>query len=311
MMIESMSERMSDPTQEKSMYQNEPALSHNERLAQEIRRGVSHALAEDLGYLPLQQGDITASLIPTSQQATATIITREDCVVCGVAWVDEVFQQLSEQVVIQWHVKDGDVVSSNTVLCEISGPARMLLTGERTALNFLQTLSGTATTTAQYVALLGDSKTKLLDTRKTLPGLRLAQKYAVSCGGGKNHRIGLYDAFLIKENHIAAAGSINAAVATARQNFPGKPVEVEVEDLTELQQALQAGADIIMLDNFYIADIQQAVAMNQGQAKLEVSGNITSEALKALSSTGVDYISSGALTKNVKAIDLSMRLRSL
>jgi nicotinate-nucleotide pyrophosphorylase (carboxylating) len=286
-------------------------LSHNERLAQEVRRGVSHALAEDLGYLPLQQGDITASLIPTEQQATATIITREDCVVCGVAWVDEVFQQLSEQVVIQWHVKDGDAVGSNTVLCEISGPARMLLTGERTALNFLQTLSGTATTTAQYVALLGDSETKLLDTRKTLPGLRLAQKYAVSCGGGKNHRMGLYDAFLIKENHIAAAGSIQAAVTSARQNFPGKIVEVEVEDLTELQQALDAGADIIMLDNFFIADIQQAVAMNQGQAKLEVSGNITSDALKALSSTGVDYISSGALTKNVRAIDLSMRLRSL
>lgn len=306
MMITAMSEAM--PNQQGP---NNPDFSHNERLAQEIRRGVSHALAEDLGYLPLQQGDITASLIPIDHQATATIITREDCVVCGVAWVDEVFQQLSDQVVIQWHVKDGDAVGSNTLLCEISGPARMLLTGERTALNFLQTLSGTATTTAQYVALLGDSKTKLLDTRKTLPGLRLAQKYAVSCGGGKNHRIGLYDAFLIKENHIAAAGSIKAAVTTARQNFPGKPVEVEVEDLTELQQALQAGADIIMLDNFYIADIQQAVTMNQGQAKLEVSGNITSEALKALSSTGVDYISSGALTKNVKAIDLSMRLRSL
>jgi len=315
MMTKSMSELMPEPMpesmSEKSIYQSHPELSQNERLAQEIRRGVSHALAEDLGYLPLQQGDITASLIPMSQQATATIITREDCVVCGVAWVDEVFQQLSEQVVIQWHVKDGDAVSSNTVLCEITGPARMLLTGERTALNFLQTLSGTATTTAQYVALLGDSKTKLLDTRKTLPGLRLAQKYAVSCGGGKNHRIGLYDAFLIKENHIAAAGSINAAVATARQNFPGKPVEVEVEDLTELQQALQAGADIIMLDNFYIADIQQAVVINKGQAKLEVSGNITSEALKSLSSTGVDYISSGALTKNVRAIDLSMRLHSL
>ena len=212
MMIKSMSEPMS----EKSMYQSHPELSHNERLAQEIRRGVSHALAEDLGYLPLQQGDITASLIPTEQQATATIISREDCVICGVAWVDEVFQQLSDQVVIQWHVKDGDTVSSNAILCEISGPARMLLTGERTALNFLQTLSGTATTTAQYVALLGGSNTKLLDTRKTLPGLRLAQKYAVSCGGGKNHRIGLYDAFLIKENHIAAAGSIKAAVTTAR-----------------------------------------------------------------------------------------------
>ncbi|WP_373689817.1 carboxylating nicotinate-nucleotide diphosphorylase [Rheinheimera sp.] len=286
-------------------------ISHHERLVQEIRRGVSHALAEDLGYLPLAQGDITASLIPETQQATATIITREDCVICGVDWVEEVFQQLSDQVVIQWFVKDGDAVNANTLLCEISGPARVLLTGERTALNFLQTLSGTATTTAKYVALLGNSKTRLLDTRKTLPGLRLAQKYAVTCGGGKNHRIGLYDAFLIKENHIAAAGSIANAVQTARQNFPGKAVEVEVEDLTELEQALKAGADIIMLDNFHIADIQQAVALNKGQAKLEVSGNITSEALKALGATGVDYISSGALTKNVQAVDLSMRLRSL
>jgi nicotinate-nucleotide pyrophosphorylase (carboxylating) len=286
-------------------------ISHHERLTQEIRRGVSHALAEDLGYLPLAQGDITASLIPPTQQATATIITREDCVVCGVDWVEEVFQQLSDQVVIQWFVKDGDVVTANTLLCEISGPARILLTGERTALNFLQSLSGTATTTAKYVALLGNSKTRLLDTRKTLPGLRLAQKYAVTCGGGKNHRIGLYDAFLIKENHIAAAGSIANAVNSARQNFPGKAVEVEVEDLTELEQALKAGADIIMLDNFHIADIHQAVALNKGQAKLEVSGNITSEALKALGATGVDYISSGALTKNVQAIDLSMRLRSL
>lgn len=286
-------------------------ISHHERLMQEIRRGVSHALAEDLGYLPLAQGDITASLIPPTQQATATIITREDCVICGVDWVEEVFQQLSDQVVIQWFVKDGEAVAANTLLCEISGPARVLLTGERTALNFLQTLSGTATTTAHYVALLGNSKTRLLDTRKTLPGLRLAQKYAVTCGGGKNHRIGLYDAFLIKENHIAAAGSIANAVLAARQNFPGKAVEVEVEDLTELEQALAAGADIIMLDNFHIADIQQAVALNKGQAKLEVSGNITSESLKALGATGVDYISSGALTKNVQSIDLSMRLRCL
>ncbi|WP_430458281.1 carboxylating nicotinate-nucleotide diphosphorylase [Rheinheimera sp.] len=276
---------------------------------QEIRRGVSHALAEDLGYLPIQQGDITASLIPAEQQATATVITREDCVVCGTAWVDEVFAQLSDQAVIQWFVQDGDKVTANTVLCEISGPARILLTGERTALNFLQTLSGTATTTARYVALLNGSKTRLLDTRKTLPGMRLAQKYAVSCGGGKNHRIGLYDAFLIKENHIAAAGSIANAVQTARQNFPGKTVEVEVEDLTELEQALAAGADIIMLDNFHIADIMQAVALNQGRAKLEVSGNVTADSLKALASTNVDYISSGALTKNVQSIDLSMRLR--
>ncbi len=289
---------------------SEAPINQPERLQQEIRRGVSHALAEDLGYLPLQQGDITASLIPAAQQATATIITREDCVICGVGWVEEVFQQLSDQVVLQWHVKDGDVVKANSLLVEISGPARILLTGERTALNFLQTLSGTATTTARYVALLEGSQTRLLDTRKTLPGMRLAQKYAVSCGGGKNHRIGLYDAFLIKENHIAAAGGIANAVHTARQNFPGKPVEVEVEDLTELAQALEAGADIIMLDNFHIADIQQAVQLNQGRAKLEVSGNITSDALKALSSTGVDFISSGALTKNVQAIDLSMRLRT-
>jgi len=276
---------------------------------QEIRRGVSHALAEDLGYLPIQQGDITASLIPASQQATATVITREKCVICGTMWVDEVFAQLCAETVIQWFVQDGDKVAANTVLCEITGPARILLTGERTALNFLQTLSGTATTTAKYVALLNGSKTRLLDTRKTLPGLRLAQKYAVSCGGGKNHRIGLYDAFLIKENHIAAAGSIACAVKAARENFPGKTVEVEVEDLTELEQALAAGADIIMLDNFHIADIMQAVAMNQGQAKLEVSGNVTAESLKALSATNVDYISSGALTKNIESIDLSMRLR--
>ncbi len=284
-------------------------LTQQERLMHEIKQGVSHALAEDLGYLPLQQGDITASLIPHEQAAIATVITREDCVICGTAWVDEVFAQLSEQVVIQWHVADGDRVKANSLLCEISGPARILLTGERTALNFLQTLSGTATTTSQYVALLGGSKTRLLDTRKTLPGLRLAQKYAVSCGGGKNHRMGLYDAFLIKENHIAAAGSIANAVNTARANFPGKPVEVEVEDLTELEQALAANADIIMLDNFHIADIVKAVSINKGKAKLEVSGNITAEALKSLSTTGVDYISSGALTKNVRAIDLSMRLR--
>jgi nicotinate-nucleotide pyrophosphorylase (carboxylating) len=212
---------------------------------------------------------------------------------------------------VEWFVKDGEKVTANSMLCELTGPARILLTGERTALNFIQSLSGTATTTDQYVSLLAGSSTRLLDTRKTLPGMRLAQKYAVACGGGKNHRLGLYDAFLIKENHIAAAGSIDKAVALARQNFPGKPVEVEVEDLIEFEQALQAGADIIMLDNFHIADIQRAVSLNKGRAKLEVSGNITTEALRSLSSTGVDYISSGALTKNMQAIDLSMRLRSI
>lgn len=281
---------------------------HSILLQQEIIRSVSAALAEDLGFLPLSEGDITASLIPQSQQATATIITREPCVICGTAFADEVFRQLGNDVKLHWQVKDGEKVAANTVLCTLTGPARILLTGERTALNFLQLLSGTATTTAHYVQFLQGSKTHLLDTRKTLPGLRFAQKYAVTTGGGKNHRIGLYDAFLIKENHIAAAGSIANAVACARQNFPGKPVEVETENLQELQQALSAGADIIMLDNFSTADIVQAVSLNNGQAKLEVSGNITSDRLTELAATGVDYISSGALTKHVQAIDLSMRL---
>ncbi|MEO3864296.1 carboxylating nicotinate-nucleotide diphosphorylase [Rheinheimera fenheensis] len=282
--------------------------SHSTLQQQELQRAVAAALAEDLGFLSLEQGDITASLIPATQQASATIITREDCVVCGTAFADEVFRQLGDKVKINWQVKDGDKVSANTVLCKLNGHARLLLTGERTALNFLQLLSATATTTAHYVAFLAGSNTRLLDTRKTIPGLRFAQKYAVTVGGGKNHRIGLYDAFLIKENHIAAAGSIANAVATARQNFPGKPVEVETENLDELKQALDAGADIIMLDNFSLADIKQAVTMNAGKAKLEVSGNITSERLTELAATGVDYISSGALTKHVQAIDLSMRL---
>jgi nicotinate-nucleotide pyrophosphorylase (carboxylating) len=277
-------------------------------LQQETIRAVSSALAEDLGFLPLSQGDISASLIPETQKASATIITREDCVVCGTAFVDEVFRQLGSEVNINWQVNDGDKVSANSILCTLQGPARILLTGERTGLNFLQLLSGTATTTAHYVQYLQGSNTKLLDTRKTVPGLRFAQKYAVSVGGGQNHRIGLFDAFLIKENHIAAAGSILQAVTAARQNFPGKPVEVETENLHELQQALAAGADIIMLDNFTLPHIEHAVAITAGKAKLEVSGNITSERLSALAATGVDYISSGALTKHVQAIDLSMRL---
>ncbi len=280
-------------------------------LAAELQRAVAAALAEDLGMQSIGQGDITASLIPAEQVATATIITREDCVLCGTAFVDEVFKQLGDTVRIEWQVADGQHVAANSLLCTLSGPARTLLTGERSALNFLQLLSGTATTTAHYVSFLAGSSTRLLDTRKTLPGLRFAQKYAVSCGGGLNHRFGLFDAFLIKENHIAAAGSITAAVKQARLNFPGKPVEVEVEHLQELAEALAAQADIIMLDNFTLADIQQAVIINAGRAKLEVSGNITSERLTELASTGVDFISSGALTKHVQAIDLSMRLRIL
>ncbi|WP_445428069.1 carboxylating nicotinate-nucleotide diphosphorylase [Alishewanella sp. HL-SH05] len=279
-------------------------------LANEIPRAVTTALAEDLGLQPLALGDITASLIPPQQYADATIITREDCVICGTAFVDEVFKQLSADVSVRWHVADGDQVAANSLLCSLTGPASVLLTGERSALNFLQLLSGTATTTAYYVQFLAGSNTRLLDTRKTLPGLRFAQKYAVSCGGGLNHRFGLFDAFLIKENHIAAAGTISNAVQTARINFPGKPIEVEVESLTELAEALSAQADIIMLDNFSLPDIQQAVMLTAGQAKLEVSGNITSENLSALAATGVDFISSGALTKHVTAIDLSMRLQS-
>lgn len=278
-------------------------------LADELRRAVAAALAEDLGQQNAELGDITASLIPAGQQAVATIITREDCVLCGSGFVNEVFLQLGNEVSIQWHATDGDRLSANSLICTLQGPARALLTGERTALNFLQLLSGTATTTAHYVRYLAGSNTRLLDTRKTLPGLRFAQKYAVSCGGGLNHRFGLFDAFLIKENHIAAAGSISQAVQQARQNFPGKPVEVEVENLDELKQALTAGADIIMLDNFSTPEIRQAVLLNQGRAKLEVSGNITSERLGELAATGVDFISSGALTKHVQAIDLSMRLQ--
>ncbi|GHG60890.1 nicotinate-nucleotide diphosphorylase [Alishewanella longhuensis] len=281
---------------------------HHPLLADEMRRAVSAALAEDLGMQTIALGDITASLIPAEQMATATIITREDCVVCGTGFVDEVFKQLGDNVIVTWQVADGDHVTANSLLCSLSGPARTLLTGERSALNFLQLLSGTATTTAHYVSFLQGSQTRLLDTRKTLPGLRFAQKYAVSCGGGLNHRFGLFDAFLIKENHIAAAGSIEAAVQNARLNFPGKPIEVEVENLAELAQALSAQADIIMLDNFSLSDIQQAVTINAGRAKLEVSGNITSERLTELAATGVNFISSGALTKHVQAIDLSMRL---
>ncbi|AWL12906.1 Nicotinate-nucleotide diphosphorylase (carboxylating) [Saliniradius amylolyticus] len=276
-------------------------------LEQEIRRNVSAALDEDLNYQG-PNGDITASLIPRDKLATARIICREACVMAGKAWAGEVFKQLGSKVSLDWQVTDGDRLSADTTLVTLKGPARDILTGERTALNFLQSLMGTATTVAHYVSLLDGSHTQILDTRKTMPGLRAAQKYAVKCGGGVNHRVGLFDAFLIKENHIFACGSILNAVETARAQQPGKIVEVEVENLDELQQALRAGADTIMLDNFSIDDIKQAVALNQGQAKLEVSGNITDQALGQLSQTGVDYISSGALTKHIKAIDLSLRI---
>ncbi|MDQ2078302.1 carboxylating nicotinate-nucleotide diphosphorylase [Marinimicrobium sp. ABcell2] len=271
-----------------------------------IRHGVSQALDEDIG-----SGDITAQLIPASHSAKATVITREACCFCGRLWVEEVFRQLDEAVQIHWQVADGDKVAANTVLFTLQGPARSLLTGERTALNFVQTLSGTATISAHYAGLIASTEVQLLDTRKTLPGLRLAQKYAVTCGGCHNHRVGLFDAFLIKENHIAACGGIDLAVAAARELAPGKPVEVEVESLEELQLALSAKADIVMLDNFTLTDLRAAVALNEGRAKLEASGNVTEETLPELAATGVDYISIGALTKHCRAIDLSMRLEVL
>lgn len=276
-------------------------------LAEDIRRAVAHSLAEDLNHQSPDSGDITASLIPKDSHSEARVITREDCVFCGKEWANEVFRQLDPTVKLNWQVNDGDKVSANSTLFELSGNTRILLTGERTALNFIQTLCGTATLVAQYVAELSGSQTELLDTRKTIPGMRLAQKYAVTCGGGKNHRIGLYDAFLIKENHIAGCGSIANAVSTAKQNFPGKPVEVEVENLDELQQALDAGADIVMLDNFSIPDINKAVKLTDKKAKLEVSGNMALSTIAQYAQTNVDFISVGALTKNVQSIDLSMR----
>ncbi|WP_371373511.1 carboxylating nicotinate-nucleotide diphosphorylase [Thalassotalea aquiviva] len=288
---------------------------HSPELQNDIRHTVTWALAEDLGnsfeQTPSSDLDITASLIPKDAEAVATIICREDCVIAGVAWVNEVFTQLDkgaqQSTEITWFVNDGQAVKANTILCELKGNARILLTGERTALNYLQSLSGTATITSQYVKELSSSQTKLLDTRKTIPGMRSAQKYAVTCGGGHNHRIGLFDAFLIKENHVNACGGIKNAVATAKANFPGKTVEVEVENLDELQQAIEAGSDIIMLDNFSTKMIEQAVALTRGKAKLEVSGNMTLEKLKAYTKAGVDFISVGALTKHVQAVDLSMR----
>ncbi|WP_277053678.1 carboxylating nicotinate-nucleotide diphosphorylase [Pseudoalteromonas marina] len=268
---------------------------------------VTLALDEDLNYQTAADGDITAQLIPQNEQASAKVITREDCIFCGKDIIIEVFKQVDPTVQVSVLVNDGDVVTANSTLFTAKGSARAILTAERTALNFVQTLSGTATTTAHYVKELSGTTTQLLDTRKTIPGLRALQKYAVKCGGGANHRIGLFDAFLIKENHIAACGGIEKAVAQAKLNHPGKPVEVEVESLQELKQAIDAGADIIMLDNFSVEQIKQAVVLTNKRAKLEVSGNMTLATLKTYSQAGVDFISSGALTKNLQSIDLSMR----
>ncbi|WP_028116185.1 carboxylating nicotinate-nucleotide diphosphorylase [Ferrimonas senticii] len=281
-------------------------------LENDIRITVAAALNEDLGGLNATDGDITAQLIPADRYSEATVITREHGIFCGKAWVEQVFNQLGGDVALHWHVDDGDLVVPNQTLVELAGPARILLTGERTALNFIQTLSGVATVVHRYSCKLQGTHCRLLDTRKTIPGLRTAQKYAVTCGGGKNHRIGLFDAFLIKENHIAACGGIAAAIAAARRLKPQAPVEVEVENLAELDAALVAGADIIMLDNFDVTMMTEAVAINNqhgAKAKLEVSGNVTIDTIADFARTGVDFISVGALTKHVKAMDLSMRFR--
>ena len=273
-----------------------------EHVAESVRR----AIAEDLG-----NGDLTAALIPEVNPARAHVLTREVAVLCGRAWFDEVFRQINAKVAVAWAFEDGDALRANDVLCRIEGPARAILTAERTALNFLQTLSGTATVARRFVDAVHGTDATILDTRKTLPGLRREQKYAVGCGGARNHRMGLYDGILIKENHIAAAGSITAAVHAAQNTAPaGVFVEVEVETLAELRKAISAGAERILLDNFSIDSIRAAVAETRGRAKLEVSGGVTLENVRALAETGIDYISIGALTKHVHAVDLSLRFDS-
>jgi nicotinate-nucleotide pyrophosphorylase (carboxylating) len=271
-----------------------------------IGRNVDDALAEDIGA-----GDLTAALVSESAVAAATIVSRESMVQAGSPWVDAVYRRLDSRIEIDWLHRDGDAVPADTNITRLRGPARALLSGERTALNFLQMLSGTATITAAYVAAVGGTKAKILDTRKTIPGLRLAQKYAVRCGGGVNHRIGLFDAILIKENHILGAGGIERAIAAARRLHPGLPVEIEVESLGEMRQALAGGAERLLLDNFTVEQLREAVAVNTTEgsppALLEASGGMTMEQLKAVAATGVDFISVGALTKNIAAVDLSMR----
>lgn len=277
----------------------------SEEVKASIGPGVAAALAEDVGA-----GDLTASLVDEDAVVGAHILARESLVVCGEAWVDEVFRQLDESVIIDWYIGDGGRAETNDVICKLVGPARALLTGERTALNFLQTLSSTATITAEYVAAVDGTGVKVLDTRKTIPGLRHAQKYAVTCGGGMNHRVGLFDAILIKENHIKSAGSITAALQRASDNAADVLVEVEVENHADLLEALDAGAARILLDNFSLDELREAVATNASYgivgAELEASGNISLDTIRAVAETGVHYISTGAITKNIRAADLSM-----
>lgn len=280
-----------------------PERFSTEQLMNTVVSNVKNALSEDIG-----SGDITASLIAENTLAKAQVITREAGIFCGRPWVDEVFRQIDPSVKITWLIEDGDQLLPNQVLLSLEGKARSILTGERTALNFIQTLSGTASNCKEFSSAIQGKDVKILDTRKTLPGLRLAQKYAVLCGGCHNHRVGLYDAFLIKENHIAACGSITAAVQAARMIAPGKPVEVEVENFDELNEAIVSKADIVMLDNFSLEEMRQAVIMAKGRVPLEASGNMSMESLLQVADTGVDFISIGALTKHCRALDLSLRV---
>lgn len=268
----------------------------------QVQADVARALVEDIG-----SGDRTADLLPADRIGKASVIVREAAVICGRAWFDEVYRQIDPRVSIDWQVQDGDQGAPEQLLCRLSGPVRALFTGERSALNFLQLLSGTATTAQRYANAVAGTKTRVLDTRKTVPGLRLAQKYAVRCGGGSNHRFGLYDAILIKENHIYAAGSITAALEAAQRLHPNVPTEIEVENLEQLEEALRAGAKQVLLDNFDLDMLRQAVSLTAGRATLEASGNMELDDLPAVAATGVDFISVGGLTKHVRAIDLSMR----
>lgn len=271
-------------------------------LPSDLKQVVQNALAEDIGT-----GDITAALIPENKQSRAQVICREKAILCGTPWFEEVFHQIDDNIHIEWQANDGDDIQADQVICFLEGNARHLLSGERVALNFLQTLSAVATHTHTYVEAIKGTDTKILDTRKTLPGLRTAQKYAVACGGGSNHRMGLFDAYLIKENHILAAGSIEQAVNQARKNQPKAPVEVEVENLAELRQAIDAGVDQILLDNMPLDTLSEAVDITAGRARLEASGGVNLETVRSIAETGVDFISVGSLTKHVRAIDLSMR----
>ena len=279
--------------------------SHSKEALKEINQSVRIALQEDIG-----DGDVTAASFKTDEAVSAKVICREQAVLCGQHWFEQSFHQLDSNIVVTWMLHDGDTMESDTTVCTLTGNAQAILTGERTALNFLQTLSGTATKTKTYVDRISGTSAQILDTRKTLPGMRYAQKYAVRCGGGKNHRMGLYDAILIKENHIATSGSVSKAVDSAKQQYPLLKLEVEVETIDQLKEALDTQADVILLDNFSLAELEKAVILNDGNKKLEASGNMTLENIRETAKTGVDYISIGAITKHLTAVDFSMRFEN-